>query len=99
MLSTVSNFFVVKAVIFTEAKVNIMSKVAVDSRIEEIKRLLDEQSDLGLLDEVLQLLKPVSNPILREKLTSRALRSEEDIKHGRVYTVEEVRKNTQRFPK
>jgi len=76
-----------------------MSKIAVDTRIEEIKKLLDEQNDLALLDEVLQLLKPVSNPILREKLTARALRSEEDIKHGRVYTMEEVRKLTQRFPK
>lgn len=76
-----------------------MSKIAVDTRIEEIKRLLDKQSDIALLDEVLQLLQPVSNPILREKLTARALRSEEDIKHGRVFTAEEVRRNTQRYPK
>ncbi len=76
-----------------------MGKLTLEEKREEIKKLIDEQEDTRLLDEIRQLLKPVSNPILREKLTARALRSEEDIKHGRIFTVEEVRKNTQRYPK
>ena len=38
------------------------------------------------------LLKSSLDPILKEKLTSRALKAEEDIKAGRVYTREELEK-------
>ena len=77
-----------------------MRKLTTEEKIEEIKKLLDKQEEnTELIDEIYKRLQPKPDPILREKLIARALRSEEDIKHGRVYTLEEVRKLTQRFPK
>lgn len=76
-----------------------MGKLTIEQQKEEIKKLVDEQQDSAVIKEVYELLQPRLDPILREKLIARALRSEEDIKHGRVHTIEEARKLTQRFPK
>ncbi len=68
-----------------------MSKLTKEEKIEEIKKLLDEQQeDSGILDEIYERLQPKYDPILKEKLIARALRSEEDIKSGRVHTPEEA---------
>lgn len=67
-----------------------MSRLTLEEQKEELKKLIDEQADASLLNEVRELLNPKSDPILREKLIARALRSEEDIKHGRVYTPEQA---------
>ncbi len=67
-----------------------MGKLTLEEKREEIKKLLDEQEDSHLLDEVYEILKPKSDPVLRERLIARALRSEEDIKQGRLNTPEEA---------
>jgi hypothetical protein len=59
----------------------------------ELKDLIDQESDLHLLESIKSLLKKDKlNPTLKEKLTSRALKSEQDIKEGRVHTREEAEK-------
>jgi len=59
----------------------------------ELQRLIEEETDVNVLTALLTLLQKTSlNPVLKEKLTIRALKSEEDIKANRVFTIEEVRK-------
>ena len=67
-----------------------MSKLTLEKQREELKKLIDEQEDSRVLGKVYELLNPQPDPILREKLIARALRSEEDIKYGRVHTPEEA---------
>lgn len=51
----------------------------------ELRELIDKESDNSILEAIRTLLKKTKlNPILKEKLTSRALKAEEDIKAGRV---------------
>lgn len=60
---------------------------------QELRVLIDEERDLHILEAIKTLLMKSSlNPVLKEKLTSRALRSEKDIKLGKVYTREEIEK-------
>lgn len=60
---------------------------------QELRVLIDEEKDLHVLEAIKTLLMKSSlNPILKEKLTSRALRSEKDIMLGKVYTREELEK-------
>ena len=56
--------------------------------IEEILAISSEE----IIDKLETVLKKEQelNPILKEKLTARALKAEEDIKAGRVYTREEA---------
>lgn len=59
----------------------------------ELRTLIEKENDLHILEEVRALLvKSSLDPMLKEKLTSRALRADEDIKAGRVYTREELEK-------
>lgn len=67
-----------------------MGKLTIEQQKEEIKKLVDEQQDSALIEEVYELLQPRLNSVERERLIARALRSEEDIKHGRVNTPEEA---------
>lgn len=59
---------------------------------EEIKQMIDHVEDPAVLDAIKDLLShsPI-DPVLQAKLVSRALKAEEDIKAGRVYTSEEFR--------
>jgi len=51
----------------------------------ELRTLIENETDTSILEAIKTLLKKSSlNPILKEKLTSRALKSEEDISAGRV---------------
>ncbi|MEX2512506.1 MAG: hypothetical protein WD398_06345 [Cyclobacteriaceae bacterium] len=60
---------------------------------KELRTLIDKENDLHVLEVVKTLLvKSSLDPILKEKLTSRALKAEEDINAGRVYTREEFEK-------
>lgn len=61
---------------------------------EELKQMIDQEDDLSILDAIKNLLNPTIDPILQEKLTSRALKSLEDIRAGRVLTKEEVIQRT-----
>lgn len=65
---------------------------AVDIK-QELRLLIDMEEDLNVLEAIKTLLKRSSlDPSLKEKLTSRALKSEEDIEKGNVFTRKEVEK-------
>jgi hypothetical protein len=60
---------------------------------QELKLLIEKEKDLHILEAIKTLLvKSSLDPILKEKLTSRALKAEEDVKAGRVYTRKELEK-------
>jgi predicted transcriptional regulator len=57
----------------------------------ELQQMIEHETDMSMLQAIRTILiKTGLNPILKEKLTIRALKSEEDIKAGRVFTKEEV---------
>ncbi len=63
----------------------------------ELKKMIENEEDLSVLQAIRTLLKKTSlDPIVKEKLTIRALKSEEDIKQGRVFSKDEVIKRTNR---
>lgn len=77
-----------------------MGKLTTEQQKEEIKKLVDEQQDSALIEEVYELLQPRLDPFEREKLIASIKRSEEDIKHGRVLTPEQaLERLNQRFRK
>lgn len=58
---------------------------------QELKTLIEKEKDLHILEAIKTLLVKTSlDSILKEKLTSRALKAEEDIQAGRVYTRKEL---------
>jgi len=60
---------------------------------QELRMLIEKENDLHILEAIKTLLvKSSLDPILKEKLTSRALKAEDDIQSGRVYTREEFEK-------
>ncbi|MCH7413696.1 hypothetical protein MM213_09380 [Belliella sp. R4-6] len=60
---------------------------------EEIRSLIEKENDHHVLELIKNLLTKSSlEPILKEKLTSRALNAEKNIREGEVYTREEVEK-------
>jgi hypothetical protein len=60
---------------------------------QELRTLIEKEKDLHILEAIKTLLvKSSLDPILKEKLTSRALKAEEDILAGRVYTRKEFEK-------
>ena len=65
---------------------------AVDIK-RELRSLIDQENDLHVLEAIKTLLQKSSlDPVLKEKLTSRALKSEKDIHEGNVYTRAELEK-------
>lgn len=57
----------------------------------ELQRMIEQETDINVLKAIRTILQKTSlNPILKEKLTSRALTSEDDIKAGRLFSKEEV---------
>jgi len=73
-----------------------MNKVGIR---EEIKQLIDKETDLVILETIKELLIiREDNPVYKNKLISRALQAEEDIKAGKVYSEEEFfKKSKERF--
>lgn len=60
---------------------------------QELIKLIDQETDIRVLEAIKPLLvNPELEPNIKEKLTSRALNAEEDIKAGRVYSREEFEK-------
>lgn len=52
----------------------------------ELFQLIEKESDPHVLEAIRTLLRKSSlDPTLKQKLTSRALKSEKDIEEGRVY--------------
>ncbi|MEX0882090.1 MAG: hypothetical protein WDZ72_01330 [Cyclobacteriaceae bacterium] len=78
----------------TEQKtVNFMIIMGAMDIKQELRKLIEKENDLRVLEAIKTLLvKSSLDPVLKEKLTSRALKAEEDIKAGRVYTREELEK-------
>lgn len=63
----------------------------------ELQQLIIHESDVAVLEAIRTLLqKRGLNPTLKDKLSVRALKSEEDIKYGRVFSKEDVVKRTDR---
>ncbi len=63
----------------------------------EIQKMLENEKDIKVLAAIHHFLENSKlDPALREKLTLRALQSEEDIKLGRLYSKEEIIQRTTR---
>jgi hypothetical protein len=63
----------------------------------QLQQMIEHETDMSVLQAIHTILvKTGLNPILKEKLTMRALKSEEDIKAGRVFSKEEVIHRTKR---
>ena len=59
--------------------------------------MIEHETDMTVLQAIHTILQKTSlNPVLKEKLTARALRSEEEIKEGRVLGKDEVIRRTTR---
>ncbi len=57
----------------------------------ELQALIEKETDNSLLEAIRTLLRKSSlNPTLKQKLTSRALKAEEDIAAGRVMNRQEL---------
>lgn len=63
----------------------------------ELQKMIEQEADVTVLKAIRTILQKTSlNPALKEKLTSRALKSEADIKAGRVFSKSDVIKRTSR---
>lgn len=63
----------------------------------EIQKMLENEKDIKVLEAIHRFLENSKlDPSLREKLTIRALQSEEDIKKGHLHSKEEVIQRTTR---
>ncbi len=57
----------------------------------ELVEMIERETNIQVLEALHILLSnSTSQPVLKEKLSSRALKAEEDIKRGRYYSVNEV---------
>jgi flagellin-specific chaperone FliS len=61
-------------------------------KILELLEQLDDEKKTQLLEEMMQMFEPKLDPILKAKLNKRADKSEEDIKTGRLHTLDEASK-------
>ena len=81
-----------KNVNFERHKTRLMGAVEIRT---ELQQMIEHETDISVLQAIRTiLLKTRLNPILKEKLTIRALKSEEDIKTGRVFSKDEVIRRT-----
>jgi hypothetical protein len=60
-------------------------------KILELVDQLDDAKQLQVLEELKQMFEPKLDSVMKEIMTQSALRAEEDIKAGRVYTIDETR--------
>jgi len=57
----------------------------------ELKSLIDQETNLSLLETVKALFKQRDfDPSIEKEMVSRAIKSEQDIKEGIVYTIDEA---------
>ncbi len=57
----------------------------------ELKDLIDQETNLNLLETVKAMFTQGDfDPLVEKEMISRALESEQDIKEGRVYTIDEA---------
>lgn len=63
----------------------------------ELQQMIEKENDIRILEAIRTILQKTSlNPMLKEKLTERALKSERDIIEGRLLSKEEIEQRTQR---
>lgn len=63
----------------------------------ELQRMIQQETDINVLKAIRTILQKTSlNPVLKERLTSRALASEADIRAGRLFNKDAVVKRTDR---
>ncbi len=61
----------------------------------ELQKMIEQENDINILKALRTILeKTTLDPVLKEKLTSRALKSEEDIKAGRLLNKVQMIKRT-----
>ncbi len=66
----------------------------------KLKELIEKEMDLSILKAIKTLLRKTTlDTVLREKLSQRAIRSEEDIKSGRVFSRKEIIRQTDKVIK
>ena len=64
----------------------------------ELRKMIDEQDDITVLEAIYILLQKTSlNPQLKKKLTNRAEKAEKDIAENRLLTKEEMIEKTNRL--
>lgn len=57
----------------------------------ELLRMIEVETDVNILKAIHTILEKTSlNPVLRQRLTSRALKSESDVAEGRVFGEDDV---------
>jgi hypothetical protein len=60
----------------------------------ELQQMIEREMDMRVLEAIRTILQKTSlDPLLKEKLTKRALQSEKDIERGKLYSKEEAVKN------
>jgi hypothetical protein len=63
----------------------------------ELQQMIERENDVSILEAIRTILQKTNlNPLLKEKLTERALKSEKDIAEGRLLTKEEMQRRTER---
>lgn len=63
----------------------------------ELQQMIEREKDLRVLEAIRTILQKTSlNLVLKEKLTTRALQSEDDIVSGQLLNKDEVIRKTQR---
>ncbi len=61
----------------------------------EISKLLEQERDMSILEAIRNLLRKTTlDPVLKEKLTSRALRAEEEIRAGQGHSRQDLERDT-----
>jgi hypothetical protein len=63
----------------------------------ELQQMIERENEVSILVAIRTILQKTNlNPLLKEKLTERALKSEKDISEGRLLSKEEIQQRTER---
>lgn len=61
----------------------------------ELQQMIEQEKDMRILEAIRTILQKTRlNPMLKEKLTERALKSEKDITEGRLLSKDEIIQRT-----
>ncbi len=71
-----------------EYRLDTMSAIEIKT---ELQQMIEQEKDMSILEAIRTILQKTRlNPMLKEKLTERALKSEKDITEGRLLSKEEI---------
>ena len=63
----------------------------------ELQQMIERENDVSIMEAIRTILQKTNlNPLLKEKLIERALKSEKDITEGRLLSKEEIQQRTER---